>query len=392
MPDNGAGTYSLPQPAFVSATTISSSKVNSDFSDLATAMNARLARNGENAPTANLPMANFRHTGASDGVARTDYATVGQAVSGALTWGGTSTGSANAQAISPSPGIGAYAAGQRFSFLAGFTNSAGWTLAVSGLAATAVLGAVTAGQLVEVIYDGTAFRVLTNASAAPAANLIINGGFRINQRAYTSGAAKAAGVYMHDRWKAGSGGGTYTFTQAAGPYTAVTITAGSIVQVIEAANVAGGAYTLAWEGTATAKLNGGTAAVSPITANLPANTNATVEFLTGTVGRVVVSNGTGPLQPLPITTELALCQRYYEAGAAYFGFTSNGVNHVLYQMTNFAVAKRASPTAAQSGSSLTNIASLTVGGVSAGSITFAMVAVAAGNALGISNWTADAEL
>lgn len=169
MPDNGAGTYTLPQSSFVSQTTISSSAVNSNFSDIAAGLNGRLTRNGESAPSANLPMAGFRHTGVGDAASRTSYAAAGQVQDSALVWGGTSTGSANAQEITLSPGIGAYVAGQRFAFLVGFTNTNTPTLAVSGLAAKTIVrrdgsavapSELTVGDLCEVVYDGTNFRLL----------------------------------------------------------------------------------------------------------------------------------------------------------------------------------------------------------------------------------------
>ncbi len=47
MPRNGSGTYTLPQPAFVAGTTISSSAVNSDLSDIATALTGSLPRDGQ---------------------------------------------------------------------------------------------------------------------------------------------------------------------------------------------------------------------------------------------------------------------------------------------------------------------------------------------------------
>jgi hypothetical protein len=37
-----------------------------------------LTRDGQGQPTPNLPMASFRHTGVGNGVARTDYAAMGQ--------------------------------------------------------------------------------------------------------------------------------------------------------------------------------------------------------------------------------------------------------------------------------------------------------------------------
>ena len=47
MPRNGAGTYTLPQPAFVPNTTISSSAVNSDFSDIAAALTTSISSDGQ---------------------------------------------------------------------------------------------------------------------------------------------------------------------------------------------------------------------------------------------------------------------------------------------------------------------------------------------------------
>lgn len=47
MPRNGSGTYSLPQPAFAPSTVISSSAVNSDLSDIALALTASIAADGQ---------------------------------------------------------------------------------------------------------------------------------------------------------------------------------------------------------------------------------------------------------------------------------------------------------------------------------------------------------
>lgn len=47
MPRNGQGTYSLPQPPFVAGTVISSSAVNSDLSDIASALTGSLPRDGQ---------------------------------------------------------------------------------------------------------------------------------------------------------------------------------------------------------------------------------------------------------------------------------------------------------------------------------------------------------
>lgn len=64
MPRNGSGSYSLPEPPFVPLTTISSAAVNSDYSDIAAALTASLARDGQGGMTDVLPLntAGFTYT------------------------------------------------------------------------------------------------------------------------------------------------------------------------------------------------------------------------------------------------------------------------------------------------------------------------------------------
>lgn len=58
MPRNGTGTYSLPQAPFVAGTTISSAAMNSDLSDIASALTASLPRDGQAGMTGALLAAN----------------------------------------------------------------------------------------------------------------------------------------------------------------------------------------------------------------------------------------------------------------------------------------------------------------------------------------------
>jgi hypothetical protein len=147
-------------------------------------------------------------------------------------------------------------------------------------------------------------------------NRIIDGGFIVNQRTYVSGTSLPSGTYGHDRWKGGASAGTYTFTQGAlGVNTTITITAGSIIQVIEGCNLAeGGTYVLSWTGTAQGRLNGGTYGSSGTVTvtGWTAGTNLNVEFNTGTLGNVqlVAGSAVSSYAYRPYGTELALCQRY----------------------------------------------------------------------------------
>ena len=171
-------------------------------------------------------------------------------------------------------------------------------------------------------WDGVKWTANGTPVVAMGDNRIINGNFAVNQRGYASGTAlpaspTVANGYGHDRWKAGSGGCTYTFT-AAVPDTTITITAGTLTQIIEAGMIEGGVYTLSWTGTAQARVyqgspSGSYAASPVVTASLPAGANTIVEFNTGTVARVKLEIGSvaTPYNRQSLAKSLADCQRYY---------------------------------------------------------------------------------
>ena len=189
-------------------------------------------------------------------------------------------------------------------------------------------------------------------------NRIIDGGFIVNQRGYTSGTSLSSGTYAHDRWKAGSGGCTYTFTQGAlGVNTTITITAGTLVQVIEGCNLAeGGTYVLSWTGTAQGRLNGGSygASGSVTVTDWTAGTNLNVEFNTGTLGNVqlVAGSAVSSYAYRPYGTELALCQRYYAKMSSAtsnnytgFAFGSAPSTTQVNAYIKYPVTMRSAPTA-----------------------------------------------
>ena len=182
-------------------------------------------------------------------------------------------------------------------------------------------GATTA-DVITASSTGIAVPSMSSANTFGFKNRLIDAGFIINQRGYTSGTALSSGSYAHDRWKAGSSGCTYTFTQGSnGVPITITITAGALQQVIEGCNVAeGGTYTLSWQGTAQASINGGAASASPLTVTgVTAGANMTIQFNTGTVyePQLEVGSATTSFDFRAYGTELALCQRYYENGIAW---------------------------------------------------------------------------
>ena len=79
---NGLGTFVL-NPAFspeVNGNIIDAVRYNGLFTDLAIGLTAALAKNGENSPTANLPMGGFKHTGAAAATAAGQYLEYSQAI------------------------------------------------------------------------------------------------------------------------------------------------------------------------------------------------------------------------------------------------------------------------------------------------------------------------
>jgi hypothetical protein len=142
-------------------------------------------------------------------------------------------------------------------------------------------------------------------------NAIINGNFGINQRGVSGTVTLAAGAYGHDRWKAGASGCTYTFATVDN-ITTLTISAGSLIQVIEGLNLQSGTYTLSWTGTAQGKIGAGSYAASGVQGTAVGGTNLNIEYGTGTVSLVQFEKGSTatPFEFRSIGTELGLCQRY----------------------------------------------------------------------------------
>ena len=219
--------------------------------------------------------------------------------------------------------------------------------------------------------DGLTFNDASTQASAQVGmkNRIINGGLILNQRGYVSGTALASGAYGHDRFKGGASGGTYTFTQGAlGVNTTITVTAGSLIQVIEGCNVAeGGTYVLSWTGTAQGKLNSGSYGSSgtvTVTGWTP-GTNLPVEFNTGTVGNIQLEKGSTAtsFDYRPYGTELALCQRYFywNGGSNDAAFFNVNTDNIAGSYT-FKVPMRTAPTVtAYDGTSAGKVSKIGVG-------------------------------
>ena len=156
---------------------------------------------------------------------------------------------------------------------------------------------------------------LNGGQLAGLRNVLINGDLVINQRGVTIAAA-APGAYGPDRWK--------------------KVDAGNMTQIVEAGN---------FEPGATYTLSGAGVTVQHLTA--PATGNWTLPNIPIAATKIQLELGTvaTPFERRPIGTELALCQRYFQAGFSYgFGYGNAGAQRVSH--CSFAVTMRAIPSIA----------------------------------------------
>lgn len=178
-------------------------------------------------------------------------------------------------------------------------------------------------------------------------NIIINGEFLINQREVNGTVTLAAGAYGHDRWKAGASGCTYTFSKTNGLVT-LTITAGSLKQIIEGDNLPHGTSTctLSWSGTAQGKIGAGSYSSSGVTASVTGGTDLTVEFGVGTLALVQFEKGNvvTEFEKRSLALELTICQRYFEVCTVNIYAIAAGVQYPYCDSVHFKVTKRIAPT------------------------------------------------
>ncbi|QIM48997.1 hypothetical protein G9Q38_07285 [Pusillimonas sp. DMV24BSW_D] len=190
--------------------------------------------------------------------------------------------------------------------------------------------------------DGTQnFNVasLNGGQLAGFRNKIINGNPVINQRGVSGTVTLAAGEYGHDRWKAGSGGCTYTFNTVEN-ITTITISSGTLMQIIEGVNLMSGQHVLSWQGTAQGRVDSGSYGNSgEVLGTAVGGTNQAVEFSTGTLSLVQYESGTVPtLFEFRGFFEETLCFRYSELVNGYAISTLGEVSIV-----EFKAKKRGTP-------------------------------------------------
>jgi hypothetical protein len=181
MPFNGSGVFtrvhdwSADRDAGIN---IDSGRADAEDDGFADGLSQCITRNGETTVSANIPLNGFKMTGVGSASARNHYMSGGDVQDGRFVWGGTPGGSANALTLTLAPALPAYTAGQTFRILPGVQNTGTVTINISGLGAKAIKkksrafgslaglvelspGDIRALCLYEIVYDGTAFQLMT---------------------------------------------------------------------------------------------------------------------------------------------------------------------------------------------------------------------------------------
>lgn len=171
---DGSGTYSLPEAPFVAGTTIASTAVNSDLSDIAAALTQSISKDGQTAYTGNQPMGGNKLTGLGAGTAASDAARVDQVQAGLVGYAAAS--GTDTYTASMSPAVAAYTTGAAYRVK--FTNANATTtptLNLNSLGAKTITrrdgsavaaGDIAAGGVYDLFYDGTNFQIGSPSSVS----------------------------------------------------------------------------------------------------------------------------------------------------------------------------------------------------------------------------------
>jgi hypothetical protein len=176
VPYNGNGSFSVVwdwTDRRDAGANISASEMDQQDSDIATGLSTAICKDGQTTITANLPMANFRHTGVANASARTDYAAYGQVIDNSGRY--SSVSGTNTIVLSLTPALTVYPTGGVFYFKAAGTNTGNVTININGLGAKSIKkqtlggvvelkpGDIQGGTMHAIAYDGVQFQLLSAA-------------------------------------------------------------------------------------------------------------------------------------------------------------------------------------------------------------------------------------
>lgn len=160
---------------------IESGRHDTQDNDFATGINQCLNKDGTNSATGDLNLGGFKVVNIAAGTARTNASQVAQVQDGDFVWLGTTAGTATAQTASATPAITAYKAGQKFRAIIGAglsstgISTTAHTININGVGtkfivnndsagSSPTIGTWVSGAIIELVYDGTYFRIVNDPS------------------------------------------------------------------------------------------------------------------------------------------------------------------------------------------------------------------------------------
>jgi hypothetical protein len=141
---------------------IRSDRMDAEFDDFASAMELCLLKDGQQNPTANLPMNGKKHTGVSACSARTEYMDGATYQDGGFVWAGVASGT-SAITVGLNPPISAYVTGMKAVGIAAGDNASAVTWNVDGVSAAALVKGkntpldpldIVSGMAIWAVYKG----------------------------------------------------------------------------------------------------------------------------------------------------------------------------------------------------------------------------------------------
>jgi len=150
---------------------ITASRVDAEADGFATGLTNCITKDGQTNPTANLKMNSNKHTGVAAGTDLTDYADVASVQKSSYLYA-LASGSPTVYVVTLSPAPAAYTTGMTVIFKVGSgdTNTGACTINVNTLGAKSIkapdgsnpeAGAMIAGQIAVIVYDGTNFQLVS---------------------------------------------------------------------------------------------------------------------------------------------------------------------------------------------------------------------------------------
>lgn len=197
---------------------IVASRHDAEDDDFASAFTLCLTKDGQQDPTANLPMASKKHTGVAVASARTEYVDLGSYQDGKFVWAGLASGT-SAIALTLNPTITAYTTGMKIGFIAVGDNASAVTVNVDGVSAAAgvkgknealVATDIVSGGAYWITYKGAdgfqfgnpleenpTFITLTTTGLATLGNVLCSGSAVFTSSLNVTGAVSVAGTLTH---------------------------------------------------------------------------------------------------------------------------------------------------------------------------------------------------